>query len=128
MAAPLDRVKALLAALPREDQEDLTRYLHDILFTPEEAEARHVASLKAEVGGQAVTYTFRQEYVKCGKKGCRCAAGEGHGPYTYKYWKEGGRLRKAYVGKGVRRRAATGPAAPGGSGSAGSRSGPTPPP
>ena len=95
MAAPLDRVKALLAALPREDQEDLTRFLHDILVTPEEAEARHVASLRAEVAGRAVTYTFRQEYVKCGKKGCRCAAGEAHGPYTYKYWKEDGRLRKA---------------------------------
>jgi hypothetical protein len=127
MAAPLDRVKALLAALPREDQEDLTRYLHDILFTPEEAEARHVASLQAQVAGQAVTYTFRQEYVKCGKKGCRCAAGEAHGPYTYKYWKEDGRLRKAYVGKGVRPRGAKGPGAPAGSGSGASRSGPTPP-
>ena len=127
MAAPLDRVKALLAALPREDQEDLTRYLHDILFTPEEAEARHVASLRAEVAGRALTYTFRQEYVKCGKKGCRTPAGEGHGPYTYKYWKEGGRLRKAYVGKGVRRRGAAGPEGPAGSGSAASSSGPTPP-
>lgn len=103
MAAPLERVKALLAALPREDQEDLTRYLQDILFTPEEAEARHVASLQAETAaGEPITYTFRSEYVKCGKKGCRCEAGEGHGPYTYKYWKEGGRLRKQYVGKSTR--------------------------
>lgn len=127
MAAPLDRVKALLAALPREDQEDLTRFLHDILFTPEEAEARHVASLRAEVAGQKLTYTFRQEWVKCGKKACRCAAGEAHGPYTYKYWKEGGRLRKAYVGKGVRPRGAAGSAARGGNGTGASRSGPTPP-
>lgn len=102
MAAPLDRVKALLAALPRQDQEDLTRFLHDILFTPEEAEAAHVASLQAEVAGRSVTYTFRQEWVRCGKDGCKCRAGERHGPYTYKYWKEGGRLRKEYVGKGVR--------------------------
>jgi len=100
MAAPLDRVKALLAALPREDQEDLTRFLHDILVSPDLAEARHVASLQAEVGGQRVTYTFREERVKCGKASCRCRAGELHGPYTYKYWKEGGRLKKAYVGRG----------------------------
>ena len=129
MAAPLDRVKALLAALPREDQEDLTRFLHDILFTPEEAETRHVASLRAHVAGQPVTYTFRAEFVKCGKKACRCAAGEGHGPYTYKYWKEGGRLRKAYVGRGagLTRRGAPAPGGRGGSGSAASSSGPTPP-
>lgn len=106
MAAPLDRVKALLAALPRQDQEDLTRFLHDILVTPEEAEARHVASLTAEVAGRAVTYTFRQEYVRCGKEGCRCRAGQLHGPYTYKYWREEGRLRKSYVGRRARSKAA----------------------
>lgn len=121
----LERVKALLAALPREDQEDLTRYLHDILFTPEEAETAHVASLQAEVAGRSVTYTFREERVKCGKKTCRCAAGELHGPYTYKYWKEDGKLRKAYVG--VRRPAASGRAARPRSGTAPSSTGPTPP-
>ena len=99
MAAPLDRVKALLAALPREDQEDLTRFLHDILVTPEEAEARHVASLTAEVAGKAVTYTFRNEWVRCGKAGCKCREGQLHGPYAYKYWRQDGRLRKAYVGR-----------------------------
>lgn len=131
MAAPLDRVKALLAALPREDQEDLTRYLHDILVTPEEAEARHVASLQAAVGGRVVTYTFRQEWVRCGKEGCRCAQGERHGPYTYKYWKEDGRLRKQYVGKGggsaqVKRPGAAARGGRASGSSAGSRSGPTP--
>ncbi len=40
--------------------------------------------------------TFRQEMVKCGKKGCtRCP----HGPYWYAYWREGGRTRSRYVGK-----------------------------
>ncbi|HEX2023024.1 MAG TPA: DUF6788 family protein [Candidatus Thermoplasmatota archaeon] len=99
MAAPLDRVKALLAALPRPDQEDLSRYLRDILVTPEEAETRLVASLQAKTPVGKITYTFRQEWVRCGKPGCRCASGERHGPYTYKYWREGKRLRKAYVGR-----------------------------
>lgn len=101
MAAPLDRVKALLAALPRDDQAELKRYLGDILVTEDEAEAMQVASLESRApGGERVTYTFRQERVRCGKTACWCAEGGGHGPYTYKYWKEKGRLRKQYVGKG----------------------------
>jgi len=40
--------------------------------------------------------TYRREYVRCGKRGCkRCP----HGPYWYAYWKEGKRLRKRYCGK-----------------------------
>lgn len=40
--------------------------------------------------------TFRQEMVRCGKKGCtRCP----HGPYWYAYWRENGRTRSRYVGK-----------------------------
>lgn len=44
-------------------------------------------------------YTYRQEYVKCGKQGCSCAQGKGHGPYWYAYWKEHGKLKKRYLGK-----------------------------
>jgi hypothetical protein len=40
--------------------------------------------------------TFRQEHVRCGRKGCtRCP----HGPYWYAYWREEGRLRSRYIGK-----------------------------
>lgn len=102
MAAPLEKVKALLAALPKDDQAELARYLKDILVTEDEAEGIQVASLQARRGPDLVTYTFRQERVRCGKEGCWCAAGGGHGPYTYKYWKEEGRLRKAYVGRATR--------------------------
>jgi hypothetical protein len=37
------------------------------------------------------------ELVRCGKRSCRCAAGERHGPYLYRRWREGGRQRRAYV-------------------------------
>jgi hypothetical protein len=37
------------------------------------------------------------QWVRCGKRGCRCAAGQLHGPYHYRLWREGGRLRKSYV-------------------------------
>ena len=42
--------------------------------------------------------TYRLEYVKCGAK-CKCNGGKGHGPYYYAYWREGGKLKKRYVGK-----------------------------
>ena len=34
--------------------------------------------------------------VRCGKPGCRCARGQGHLAY-YRFWREGGRLKKRYV-------------------------------
>lgn len=41
-----------------------------------------------------------QEFVKCGKPGCKkCASGPGHGPYWYEYWREGEKIRKRYLGK-----------------------------
>lgn len=96
--APLDRVKALLAALPKEEQAELYRYLDDILVSEDEARDIQVASLTDTRTGMKVTYTFRQEHVRCGKEACWCSAGGlGHGPYTYKYWKEKGKLRKEYV-------------------------------
>jgi hypothetical protein len=38
-----------------------------------------------------------QQWVRCGRPGCRCARGGLHGPYLYRFWREGGRLRKEYV-------------------------------
>ena len=44
--------------------------------------------------------TYRQEYIRCGKAGCkRCADEQGHGPYWYAYSREGSRVRKRYIGK-----------------------------
>ena len=37
------------------------------------------------------------QLVRCGTLGCRCARGELHGPYFYRFWRENGRLRKRYV-------------------------------
>jgi uncharacterized protein DUF6788 len=43
----------------------------------------------------------RLEWVRCGRDNCRCARGELHGPYYFRYWREGtlGRrkLRKEYI-------------------------------
>ena len=37
------------------------------------------------------------QYIRCNKPGCRCRTGSPHGPYYYRVWREGGRVRKAYV-------------------------------
>jgi hypothetical protein len=49
-------------------------------------------------GDQHITYQL--QYRKCGKLSCRtCRMGLGHGPYWYAYWRDGTRLRSAYIGK-----------------------------
>lgn len=37
------------------------------------------------------------QYIRCGKKECKCRRGELHGPYYYHVWREGDRVRKVYV-------------------------------
>lgn len=43
------------------------------------------------------------QFVRCGKARCRCARGELHGPYYYRFTREptakGWRQRKAYIRK-----------------------------
>lgn len=45
---------------------------------------------------EALPGSLHVQRVKCGKSNCRCARGEGHAAY-YRFWREDGRLRKAYV-------------------------------
>ena len=44
---------------------------------------------------------YQQERIKCGKPNCKCASGEGHGPYWYAYgWDPNSyRMTKKYIGK-----------------------------
>jgi len=39
------------------------------------------------------------QMIRCGKANCKCARGELHGPFFYRFWREDGRLRKEYVRK-----------------------------
>ena len=43
--------------------------------------------------------TICAQYVRCGRKNCRCARGALHGPYYYRFTREGGQLRKQYIRK-----------------------------
>lgn len=43
------------------------------------------------------TPTLVSHRVRCGKSNCRCTGGEGHGPYWFLHWREGGIQRRRYV-------------------------------
>lgn len=43
--------------------------------------------------------TLVKEKVTCGDETCHCADGELHGPYVYRYYRKGGKLKSKYVGK-----------------------------
>lgn len=46
--------------------------------------------------------TVVKEKVKCGDETCKCASGNAadmHGPYLYRYYREGGSLTSEYLGK-----------------------------
>lgn len=38
-----------------------------------------------------------EQYIRCGKVGCRCEQGKRHGPYYYRIWREGEQVHKVYV-------------------------------
>ncbi len=50
--------------------------------------------------------TYALEYIKCGKKGCRCQKGKPHGPYWYLYIKDRGKTKSKYIGKSLKDRPA----------------------
>lgn len=37
------------------------------------------------------------QFIRCGKRECRCQRGDLHGPYYYHVWRDGARVRKVYV-------------------------------
>lgn len=37
------------------------------------------------------------QFIRCGKQGCRCQYDRPHGPYHYRIWREGAKVRKVYV-------------------------------
>ena len=51
-----------------------------------------------EIKGEMIglrSITYERRHVLCGKPRCRKL----HGPYWYAFWKQGGRVRTAYIGR-----------------------------
>ncbi len=49
-------------------------------------------SLPNELAG-----TVHPQWVKCGYEGCKCASGELHGPFYYRFFWAEGKIQKSYV-------------------------------
>ena len=54
---------------------------------------------KANSLPKSIPGTVIAQMVRCGKSSCKCARGELHGPYFYRFWRTGRRLHKTYVRK-----------------------------
>jgi hypothetical protein len=89
----LRELKRSISGLNTQQLIRLDDWLHGLIET------------SARAGGDGLTKhvignkTYQSEMVRCGKKGCKCARGELHGPYWYAYWTEGGKTRSEYIGK-----------------------------
>jgi hypothetical protein len=46
-------------------------------------------------------YSWQRQFRKCAKQCRTCQEQSGHGPYWYKYWREGGKVKSEYVGKRI---------------------------
>lgn len=64
------------------------------------ARRRRLAARLGDVE-QVLAGSLVEQTRRCGKPGCRCAAGDPHGPYAYFAPKPGGRGRAKYVPAGL---------------------------
>ena len=97
----LREIKQSIGALPPKELEKLGVWLHALIKDRESGKRVRGATKQHEVLGTHRTAhkTYRLERVRCGKKVCKCADGQLHGPYWYAYWSEGGKTKSQYVGK-----------------------------
>ncbi len=92
-----DRIIEALGTLPLSELHRVDTELHNLINRMEAWQ--HAEPVETR---QAHGITYQLEYIKCGKAGCKCENGQGHGPYWYAYWSSGGKTRKQYIGKNYR--------------------------
>ncbi|HEY4006897.1 MAG TPA: DUF6788 family protein [Pseudonocardia sp.] len=80
----------------REPKNDLGSLSTRALLARRRALASRLGEVQEVLAGSLVEQTRR-----CGKAGCRCADGEGHGPYSYFAPRAAGRGRSKYVPSGL---------------------------
>jgi hypothetical protein len=99
------RLQQAVKKLSPQQLQALQALLDQLIRQASPGQASLDVHLRQPLAGEGVRsrrslgLTYRREYVKCGKKGCSCAKGKGHGPYWYAYWREGKKLKKKYLGK-----------------------------
>lgn len=60
-------------------------------------DAKNLKPLPKTPPGSMLAGAVCAQYKRCGKTNCRCARGELHGPYYYRFRWRAGRVTKAYV-------------------------------
>jgi hypothetical protein len=80
----------------KEHKNDLAGMSTRRLLARRRALAARLGSVEEVLAGSLV-----EQIRRCGKTGCRCADGEGHGPYSYFSPRPQGRGRARYVPGGA---------------------------
>jgi hypothetical protein len=95
------QIKQAVRKLSLVQLRRLDEWLHDVIHKAEEsARAERIPSRKQIDEEHTVeNKTYRLEGVRCGKEKCKCARGELHGPYWYRFTRVGGKVKSEYVGK-----------------------------
>lgn len=93
------KIQERIASLGLGPLRALDQWIHE-LIAKREAEWQQILARADSSEDRSISY--QQEYVKCGKAGCKCASGQRHGPYWYAYWTDAlGKTRKEYIGKNL---------------------------
>jgi hypothetical protein len=99
--------KYLAEGLPKQDVDtlrDIREYVNALIKHREQpVEAGELPDTAEPVDrNDSGKGTVVKEKVKCGDETCKCASGnpaDMHGPYLYRYYREGGELTSEYLGK-----------------------------
>ena len=92
--------KTQMRTAQTSELEDLRNRIEAELTRRELAEQEPSSGRQVVEEKPAQAGTLRLEMVRCGKDRCKkCAAGEGHGPYWYLYFRRNGKLVSRYTGK-----------------------------
>lgn len=104
--APESLPNYLADGLPKQDAatlEDARDYIDALLEYRRQSVDANVLPDNAEptdINDDGGKGTVVKERVKCGDDSCVCmSGGDKHGPYLYRYYREGGALKSEYVGK-----------------------------
>lgn len=105
--APDSLPKYLAEGLPKQDREtleDVQDYVEALLnyrgLVDEQPIEEEDLPDDAELVKETPKGSIMSEYRTCGDESCHCMNdGEKHGPYRYRVYREGGSVKKEYLGK-----------------------------
>lgn len=93
-------IKKYLRRLNLRQLRKLESGIHEMIASKERNNDPGLQPSSKPIGRYGtIDKTYRLEYIRCGKHGCKCAKGQLHVPYWYAYWSEGGKTKSLYVGK-----------------------------